>query len=115
MKMLLFSATFAALALLPVYQVWAGDPEAGKTKSATCSPCHGENGIGTTLEYPNLAGQKENYLVKAIQAYRSGARNVGVMIPMVQNLTDEDIADIAAYFSGLSPTGETDTATTPSQ
>ena len=78
-----------------------GDASAGKTKSATCVACHGQDGIGIAPEYPNLACQKEKYLVKSIKAYKSGARNDPMMKPMVMALSDADIENLAAYFSTL--------------
>lgn len=82
-------------------QAAAGDPAAGKVKSATCAACHGTNGISTNPMWPNLAGQKEQYLIKQIKAFRDGSRNDPSMAPMVKNLSDADIEDLAAYFSGL--------------
>jgi len=82
----------------------AADAAAGKTKAAACIACHGEDGVGTIDIYPNLAGQKQAYLVSAIKAYKNGQRTGGltaVMQPMVGTLSDDDIADIAAYYSGL--------------
>ena len=82
----------------------AADADAGKAKAATCFACHGENGVGIADTYPNLAGQKEGYLVSALKAYKDGQRTGGLaalMVPMVGSLSDADIADIAAYYSGL--------------
>lgn len=79
----------------------AADIEAGKAKSAVCAACHGQNGIGITPIYPNLAGQKEQYLLNQIKAFRDGARNDATMKPMVAPLTDEDAANLAAYFASL--------------
>jgi cytochrome c553 len=81
-----------------------GDPAAGKAKAVACFGCHGENGIGAAPVYPNLAGQSGPYLELALKAYRERKRaggNAAVMYPMAANLSDEDIADIAAYFSSL--------------
>jgi len=79
----------------------AGDIEAGKAKSAVCAACHGPAGISPADIWPNLAGQKEAYLAKQIKAFRDGERTDPTMAPMVANLTDEDIADLAAYYSSL--------------
>ncbi|MDO6695470.1 cytochrome c [Aliiglaciecola sp. 3_MG-2023] len=84
---------------------FAGDAEKGKAKSATCAACHGSNGISMIPMYPNLAGQKEQYLVLQMKAFRSGERNNMVMAPMAKGLSDEDIADLAAYFASLNPAG----------
>ncbi len=92
------------LLLLPFSAVNAGDAAAGKTKAASCFACHGADGIGISETYPNLAGQKQGYLVSSIKAYKDGQRNGGLAVlmpPMVAALSDEDIADIAAYYSSL--------------
>ncbi|MFC3193427.1 c-type cytochrome [Marinicella sediminis] len=79
----------------------AGDVEAGKAKSVVCAACHGPAGISSNPLWPNLAGQKEAYLVKQIKAFKSGERKDPSMAPMVAALTDEDIANIAAYYASL--------------
>jgi len=79
----------------------AGDVAAGKAKSAVCSACHGPEGIGMSPLWPNLAGQKEAYLVKQIKAFKSGERKDPTMAPMVAGLTDADIDNLAAYYSSL--------------
>ena len=76
-----------------------GDPAAGKAKSALCSACHGAAGISPNDLWPNLAGQKQAYLVKQIKAFRDGKRNDPMMAPLVKGLTDKDIDDLAAYYS----------------
>ena len=78
-----------------------GDAAAGKAKAVTCTACHGQDGMGIAPEYPNLACQKEKYLVKSIKAYKSGARNDPLMKPMVAALSDADIENLAAYYSTL--------------
>lgn len=79
----------------------AADIEAGKAKSAVCAACHGQNGISIAPIYPNLAGQKEEYLVKQIKAFRDDVRKDPTMKPMVAPLSDEDAANLAAYFASL--------------
>lgn len=79
----------------------AADIEAGKAKSTTCMACHGANGISNNPEWPNLAGQKEKYLAVALTAYREGNRQNPLMAPMAKPLSDEDIANLAAYYSSL--------------
>jgi cytochrome c553 len=80
---------------------FAGDVAAGKAKSVTCAACHGAEGISAIPMYPNLAGQKEAYLVKQLKDFKSGARKDPVMAPMAMALTDEDVANISAYYAGL--------------
>ncbi len=81
--------------------VQAGDAKAGAAKAAICAGCHGSDGISLSPDIPNLAGQKEVYLAKAINYYKSGERKNPMMASMVGGLTDEDIANLAAYFSSL--------------
>jgi len=78
----------------------AGDPAAGKEKSKPCAACHGENGVSQAPDFPKLAGQYYEYLVRALNDYKSGARKNPVMAPQAASLKPEDIADLAAYFSG---------------
>lgn len=77
----------------------AGDAAAGKAKSVVCSACHGADGISVNPLWPNLKGQKEQYLIKQIKAFRDGTRKDPSMAPMVATLTDEDIANLAAYYA----------------
>jgi len=94
---------FSILALLLFAVVGhAGDAEAGKAKSVTCAACHGGAGISPTGIWPNLAGQKEEYLVAQITAFKNGSRENAQMAPMVAGLSDEDIVNLAAYYSSLS-------------
>lgn len=79
----------------------AGDATAGKTKAATCGGCHGANGISAVPTYPNLAGQKEAYLVKQMKAFRDGTRTDPTMNAMAKPLSDADIANLSAFYSGL--------------
>lgn len=79
----------------------AGDPAAGKAKSAICAACHGMDGISPNDIWPNLKGQKKGYLVKQIRAFRDGDRVDPSMAPMVSTLSDQDIEDIAAYYASM--------------
>ena len=85
---------FAATAALA-----AGDPTAGKAKSAVCAACHNADGNSTVTQYPKLAGQSADYLVKQLQEYKSGARVNAIMVGMVAPLSPQDMEDLAAYFS----------------
>ncbi len=80
-----------------------GDPEQGKTKAALCAACHGVAGVSINPLWPSLAGQQEQYLVKQIKAFRDGEREDITMQPFVENLSDQDVADLAAFYAGLSP------------
>jgi len=77
-----------------------GDPDAGKAKSATCVACHGEDGNSTlNPAYPKIGGQIEGYIASSIAAYQSGKRQDPVMQGMIGSLSEQDIADLAAYYS----------------
>lgn len=77
----------------------AGDAEAGKTKSATCVACHGPDGNSANAEWPKLAGQHASYIMKQLNEFKAGARKNDLMSPMATPLNDQDIQDLAAYFS----------------
>lgn len=77
-----------------------GDAAAGKTKAAACGACHGADGNSPAPTFPKLAGQGERYLVKQIHDIKSGARPVPAMAGQTDNLSEQDIADIAAYYAG---------------
>ncbi|MDR0806159.1 MAG: cytochrome c [Enterobacteriaceae bacterium] len=82
----------------------AGDADAGKSKATKCATCHGVKGIVSIPTYPNLAGQNEVYLDASMHAYKNGERSGGLATAMsayVRSLSDQDIADLAAYYSGL--------------
>lgn len=80
---------------------YAGDIAAGKSKSATCAACHGAEGVSGNDIWPNLAGQKAGYLKKQMKDFRDGNRKDPMMAPMAASLSDEDIDNLAAYFSSL--------------
>jgi len=71
--------------------------------SQTCVACHGSDGIGILPEYPNLAGQHEDYIENSLKSYRSGQRKNPVMGGMASALTDRDIKELAAYYSSQRP------------
>jgi cytochrome c553 len=77
----------------------SGEAEVGKKKSAPCAACHGANGVSPSDAFPNLAGQYEDYLETALRHYKSGKRKNPIMAGQVSNLSQKDIADLAAYFS----------------
>ncbi|MEA3244309.1 MAG: cytochrome c [Pseudomonadota bacterium] len=96
-----FIASIASLLLVTASSGLAGDLAAGKSKAASCSGCHGANGISANPLWPNLAGQKEAYLVKQLKAFRDGSRSDPMMTPMAKPLSSADIENLAAYFSSL--------------
>jgi len=78
----------------------AGDVAAGKTKSATCMACHGPDGNSPTNPvWPKLAGQHPNYIIKQLTEFKAGDRRDNLMSPMAAPLRDQDMQDLAAYFS----------------
>ena len=89
------------LVLLSVSAFANGDAAAGKAKAVTCAGCHGPEGISTNPMWPSLAGQKEQYLAKQMRDFRDGKRHNPVMSPMAQGLSDQDIENLAAYYSSL--------------
>lgn len=95
------SLVVAAMLATSVFSANAADAAAGKAKSAMCAACHGADGISKIPMYPNLAGQKEQYLVKQMKAFKSGARKDPVMGPMSKGLSDADIANLSAYYAGM--------------
>jgi len=78
----------------------AGDVEAGKTKASTvCVACHGADGNSVNPIWPKLAGQNSEYLLKQLNDFKSGARKDPLMSAQAALLSDEDVANVAAYFS----------------
>lgn len=78
----------------------AGDPEAGKTKSAQCAACHGADGNSVNPAWPKLAGQHAEYLVKQLWYFEHGERENATMKPMASVLDEQGREDVAAYYSG---------------
>ena len=98
--------TLATAAFLPgvtAAQGVGGDAAAGKAKAVVCAACHGPVGVSVNPAWPSLAGQQPVYLAKQIRLFRDGVRVEPTMQPFVQNLSDQDIDDIAAYYAELSP------------
>lgn len=79
----------------------AGDPEAGQAKAQTCVACHGADGIGTAPENPNLAGQVPGYIADQLARFKSGQRQNAIMAPMAAGLSEQDMADLDAYYSSM--------------
>ena len=77
--------------------------DAGRTKSATCAACHGLDGNSVTPDWPSLAGQHTAYIVRQLKAFKAGDRVNVTMKPFADMLTDQDMADVAAYFSAQKP------------
>ena len=96
-----------------------GDPSAGKTASAACAGCHGEQGVSSNPAWPSLAGQDARYLANALKAYKDGSRTDATMKALVASLDDRTINDIASYYAGScapaqpAPSGDAQTAALP--
>ena len=91
--------TALAIVLLTIGTANAGNPDAGKEKARPCAACHGADGNSASGDFPRLAGQHADYLVKTLKDYKSGARKNPVMQPQAANLSLRDMEDLAAYFS----------------
>ena len=94
-------AILALLGMVASAQAWAvpdGDAAQGKAKSSTCAACHGVDGNSQAAMFPRLAGQHPDYLYQALTEYKSGERKNAIMSGQVTNLSEQDMADLAAYF-----------------
>ena len=101
MKFKLAAITFS---LLVATHSWAdglvnGSAEAGKDKAVSCGACHGADGNSVNPTWPSLAGQSATYIVDQLKAFKKGSRSNVLMNAQVLSLSDEDMADVAAYFS----------------
>jgi cytochrome c553 len=105
-----FQTSILALGLTAIsllsFSANAGDIAAGKAKAPMCGACHGSNGISQIPMYPNLAGQKAQYLVLQMKAFRDGQRKNMVMSPMAAGLSDVDIENLSAYYASLNGAGK---------
>jgi cytochrome c553 len=79
----------------------AQDAVAGRAKAVACAVCHGQMGLSSAPDAPHLAGQPAMYVAAQLRAYRSGARKHEVMAVMAKPLTDDDIANLAAWFASI--------------
>ena len=91
------------LALVASAPALAGDIETGRTKANVCTGCHGQDGMSVNDIWPNLTGQRAGYLARQLHAFRAGTRVDPIMASFAGPLTDQDIADIAAYYAALQP------------
>jgi cytochrome c553 len=90
----------SALASVPV---GAADLAAGKEKAELCTGCHGEGGISQTEKIPSLAGQPDQFIQWQLVFYRAGTRKNEQMQPIVEQINNEDIRNLGAYFASLAP------------
>ena len=108
MKLTFLTTAFAMMITVSASTFAAGDPERGRLKATTCMGCHGAPGMRNAYpgyRVPKLGGQHAQYLFDALKGYRAGLRSHATMRAQAASLTDEDIADIAAYFSSLAASG----------
>jgi len=91
------------LACFWIVPVSAADIAAGEQKSANCMGCHGPKGKSSNAQWPNLAAQQSAYIVNQLNAFKAGTRNNPMMQPMAANLSDDDINNLAAYYSSQPP------------
>ncbi len=103
-RSLALSGLSLALMLIQAPSQAQGDAEAGKQKNAMCAGCHGIPGFRTAFpevySVPKIGGQNAAYIVNALKAYKSGDRNHPSMIAIAASLSDQDMADLAAFYSG---------------
>ena len=98
MKKMLTIAVLASLAMLGTAHA-AGDAAAGKAKSAACAACHGPDGNSAAPTFPKLAGQHPDYTAKQLAEFKSGERKDATMNGMAAPLSEQDMADLAAYYA----------------
>jgi cytochrome c553 len=97
----LFAAAAAAIVLLSSLPAAAQDVQAGRQRAQACAVCHGPVGLSSAPDAPHLAGQPALYLVAQMRAYRSGTRRHEVMNVIARGLSDEDITQLAAWYSAI--------------
>lgn len=101
-KKLFFATSLLALmSTFTQHAIAAGDAAAGESKSAICASCHGAKGISSIPINPNLAGQVPGYIAMQLKAFKSGDRANAIMAGQVINLSDDDMADLDAYYASL--------------
>jgi cytochrome c553 len=97
----LAAAALVAAAASATCVTHAQDASAGARKAIACQACHGTDGMSRLPDAPHLAGQPAVYLERALRAYRSGERRSEVMSIAAKSLTDDDVRDLAAYYSAI--------------
>lgn len=97
------AAYYASLPRQQVADTGPGDRAAGQRKATACLECHGAGEGSPNPEWPNLAGQKADYLIKQLRKFRDGIRTDPLMSDAAKSLSNEDINDLAAYYAGLAP------------
>jgi cytochrome c553 len=95
------AAALAAAAAVLTAPVHAQDVKAGQRKAIACQTCHGMDGLSRLPDAPNIAGHPAPYIERALRAFRSGERRNEMMSVAVKTLSDQDIRDLAAYYSAI--------------
>lgn len=90
---------FAITLLVTPFAMAAGDATAGQNKTAACAACHSADGNSAVATFPKIAGLGEKYLLKQLQDIKSGERKIPEMTGQLDALSDQDLADIAAYYN----------------
>lgn len=96
----------AALVALPGPAQAAGNVKAGRQKAMQCQTCHGLDGISKIPDAPNIAGSPEPYLERQLDAFKKGTRKNEIMSVVVQALSSQDMADLAAYYAAIEVTAK---------
>jgi cytochrome c553 len=96
----LYAIALSALALVPAH---AADNAAAREKAEACAGCHGDNGISQTENIPSLAGQPDQFLQWQLVFFRGGSRKNEQMQPIAEQITNEDVRTLGAYFASLTP------------
>jgi len=105
-RTLVFILGSALMITVQAAGVIEGDAVAGEGKAVTCGACHGVDGNTAVPNFPKLAGLGEKYLLKQMKDIRDGRRPVAAMAGQVDNMTDQDLADIAAFYDAKERTSE---------
>jgi cytochrome c553 len=100
---LALSAVAACVIGLAVAPANAADLAAGKEKAELCTGCHGDGGISQTENIPSLAGQPDQFIQWQLVFFRSGTRKNELMQPIIEQLSNEDVRNLGAYFASLTP------------
>jgi len=102
MKKIISLLAFTGIVLINTVHA-AGNIETGRALSTQCTACHGTYGLSSSEQFPNIAGQKESYLVSQLEKYKSGERTDPTMDAIVGPLNPQNILDLAAYYASNSP------------
>ena len=101
----LLRAIASSLVLVSLQSFAQADPAAGEAKAAICAACHGADGNSVVPNWPKIAGQHQQYLLRHLRLIKSNARPVPEMMGITPGLTDQDLMDLSAYFSEQTATG----------